>query len=67
MIKVKVEKTIGLKTGEKNYENVFLNLDEKRGTEVEIEEKELKYVRDSVKRLLKAQAILQKALERTGE
>jgi hypothetical protein len=69
MLKVtKVSRNIGLKVGsdvkgKDIFENVFLNVDVCAGTEIKLDEKEHKYVLDAVKRLLKAQAILKKAME----
>lgn len=66
LVKTKISKNIGLKIGEKNgvdqFDNVFVNHDMKAGTEIEMTEKEANYVRDAVKRFIKAQKILEKYL-----
>lgn len=71
MKKVKVVQSIGLLMGVKNrvedYQNVFLNLHEKKGTEVELSDKDESYVKGSVTRLIKAQKILQKAIDKAFE
>lgn len=62
---IKVLRSVGLKVSEEgekeNFQNIFFSLDEKIGTEVNLDEKTIKYVKESIKRFKKTQSILENA------
>lgn len=63
MVTVKISKNIGLKVGETKkgigiFENAFKNLSETEGTEVQISEKDVTYIKGTITRVLKCQKIL---------
>lgn len=71
MIKVKVSKNIGLlkgkdASGKEDFDNIFYNLNE-NGTEVELNEKDLAYVKVTLKRFEKSQKILEKAVQKVND
>lgn len=61
-IKVVIKKGIyqGVKNGNDFFADNFFSVHPNAGTEIEISEKELKYIEDSKKRFLKSQEILKK-------
>lgn len=64
MVTVKVKRSIGLLVGKKKngtpvFSNVFCNIVEDNGEEVEISEKDLKYIEATLKRVIKCQQILE--------
>lgn len=67
-VTVKVSKNVGLKVGETKegkgiFENIFRNLSETEGTEVQLSEKDLTYIKGTITRVLKCQKILDDVLE----
>lgn len=68
LIKVMVSRNIGLKVGEDIqgkgiFENVFLNLDSKVGTEVELRPEDIEFIKTTVECVLECQRMLAEAVK----